>query len=545
MAKMRKFGCFVVLMLAQLSMLLLPSTGSTQLNDGVRITIYDLVSQGKAVAFTTPQVEWLGAYSANTRVNDINNDTIDDFLIGGDAMRIFFGHTGQWSNHSVFDADATIISGLSPGLSNQISNPVGAGDLNNDGFPDVLLASFWGPVNRDPLAKAFLFFGGNSTAWTIDTPVSDADAIFIAEAEGNFLGHGMDGVGDVNADGYDDFVITSEFNDQAHDGAGKAYLVLGRATTAWNISTNIGEAASASFLGTEVDGWFGMNAAGVGDVNNDGFDDFLLGGATHSTERLRENYLVFGRPTPRWQKDVPKTDVVNVTFRFKTEDQLGGAAGRFMSGVGDVNGDSLDDFIVGAYKDDEGGTDTGQSFLFLGRSQDHWPPSPALVDAADYANASFIGETVNERAGYSVSGAGDINADGYDDILIGASNAQSEVEGKAYVIFGRATNQWTMDQSLSKADLIVAGGQDIGVGNRFATDVSGIGDINDDGYADFSISASWVEYRRGMIFVVFGGSAWAPTVPTETTTTQSSPAWTLVIMMLSLAALVFRRGMNP
>ena len=78
MAKKVKIGCFVILMLAQLSMLLLPSTGSTQLNEGPRITIDDLVSQGKAITFTTPQVEWLGAYSANTRVGDINNDTIDD-----------------------------------------------------------------------------------------------------------------------------------------------------------------------------------------------------------------------------------------------------------------------------------------------------------------------------------------------------------------------------------------------------------------------------------------------------------------------------------
>ena len=274
--------CFIILMAFQFIMLPLTISGLTQMNNGISITINSMISQGTAVAFSTDQIEWLGAYSSNTRVTDINNDAIDDLFIGGNKMRIFFGHAGEWSNHTVDEADATLINDES---GNQIGNQVGVGDVNNDGFPDVLMASAWTPVNPTAFlserSKAYLFFGGDPNDWLVDTPISNADVTFIAEANGDFMGHGMDGVGDVNQDGYDDFVITSEFNDQAYTDAGKAYLVLGRATTAWNTSINIAEAASASFLGTETNGWLGSNAAGVGDVNNDGFDDFLISGAKY------------------------------------------------------------------------------------------------------------------------------------------------------------------------------------------------------------------------------------------------------------------------
>ncbi len=407
------------------------------------------------------------------------------------------------------------------------------------------MASAWNPIYPYP-PKVYLLFGGNSSDWTVDRPVTDADVTFTAEDDGDYMGHGLDGVGDVNNDGYDDFVITSEFNSQSYSAAGKAYLILGRETNAWNTTVDISEAASASFLGSEAGGWLGMNAAGVGDVNNDGFDDFLLGGATQSTFKIRENYLIFGRPTQRWHKDVPKNEAINLTFRFKTEDQLLGAAGRFMSGLGDVNNDSLDDFIVGAYGDDEGGINSGQSFLYLGRSSNHWPSSHLLVNASDYANASFLGESANDCSGYSVSGVGDINVDGYDDILIGASYGQVTNEGKAYVIFGRAANHWVMDQSLSLANLTILGGEFTGTNSRFATDVSGVGDINDDGYADFSISAPWVNNRNGMIFVILGNSSWVSTIAPDTTTTSTTsptdaPSWTSLIVLICLTALVGKK----
>ncbi|MFX0053041.1 MAG: integrin alpha [Candidatus Hermodarchaeota archaeon] len=530
--------CFVILMVIPSSLLLYPSTGVIQSNEGIGIRISDILSQGRGVIITTNRVEYLGVKHAGAHAIDINNDAIDDLLIGGNEMHIFFGHTGVWSNHTVEEADATIINNAS---TTKISNPVGVGDVNKDGFPDVIMASFWdisnGDIETNTAAKAYLFFGGNNSDWTVGTPVTSADATFNAEKVGDYMGHGLDGVGDCNNDGYDDIVITSEFNDQAGNDAGKAYLILGRPSNDWNRTTNITEAASGSFLGSTIGSKLGVCAAGVGDVNNDGFDDFLLS-ANKSPGRII--YLIFGRSLDKWHKNVPIEDVANITILISTEDDHGGAAGRYMSGLGDVNKDGLDDFAFGAYKDNEGGTQAGQVFVFFGRKATQWPSTPTTVYASDYANASFIGESINDNAGFSVSGAGDINGDGHDDILIGAANGDANVKGKAYVIFGPA-NTWNMDQSLSQADLIFTGDYlyyDLtGSNSFFAFDVSGIGDINNDNYADFYISAPYVNYRRGIILVIFGGTSWIPS--------KTTPMTTPIILLLALAVvLLFRERID-
>jgi hypothetical protein len=548
MKKKISVSCIVILMMLPSSLLLYPSTGLILSNEGIDIRISDILSQGKGIIITTTRAEWLGAKLSGAHAIDINNDAIDDLFIGGDEMRIFFGHTGDWSNHTVEEADATIINNAS---TIQISNPVGVGDVNNDSFPDVIMASAWdlskGDINRSFIAKAYLFFGGNSSDWTVGTPVGNADATFNAEKVGDYLGHGMDGVGDCNDDGYDDIIITSEFNDQTGTSAGKAYLILGRPSNSWDKVANISDAASASFLGNSNMKWLGVTAVGVGDCNNDGFDDFLL---PANKDPGRIIYLIFGRSTDKWQKNVPIEDAANITFLISTEYDHGGYAGRYMSGLGDVNKDGLDDFAFGACRDNEGGTQAGQVFVFFGRNATQWPSTPTTVYASDYANASFIGESSNDMAGFSVSEAGDINGDGHDDILIGAANGYANVKGKVHVIFGPA-NRWVMDQSLSQANLTFTGDYPYdltGPTSFFAFDVSGIGDINNDSYADFSISAPFVNGRKGIIFVIFGGTSWIPSIPPDTTTTTTStttskpiPAWTALIVLVSLGIIGFRK----
>ena len=243
MKKQISVNCFVILIVVPSSLLLYPSTGLIQSYEGIDISISDILSPSKGIIITTTLTEWLGVKQAGAHAIDINNDDIDDLFIGGDEMRIFFGHTGVWSNHTVEEADATIIDSAS---TMQISNPVGVGDVNKDGFTDVLMASFaeiiGDSVNTYTMAQAFLFFGGNNGRWTVGTSVGNANVTFFAEAVGDYLGHGIDGVGDCNNDGYDDIVITSEFNDQAGSNAGKAYLILGRPSNGWNKTTNITEA---------------------------------------------------------------------------------------------------------------------------------------------------------------------------------------------------------------------------------------------------------------------------------------------------------------
>ncbi|MFW9777827.1 MAG: VCBS repeat-containing protein [Candidatus Heimdallarchaeota archaeon] len=499
-------------------------------------------SHGQGIAFTTNNSEWLGAYSANTRVNDINNDGIDDLVIGGNQLRIFFGHSGAWTNHSVYDADVVI----DLAVTNQLSNPVGVGDVNNDGFLDFLTAAYWG--GDDPNDTVHLILGRSTSNWGISQTITEANAEFVGRG---FLGHGMDGVGDINQDGYDDFVITSEWQD-------KAYLVFGRPTGQWKKTSPIDQVANASFIGAVEDEGevLGANAAGIGDVNDDGYNDFIIARFPFIREgtregSIRESIVIFGRPAQNWQMNANISTVANFTLRFPSEHWLPNLfMGRWMAGAGDVNNDNIDDFIIGAYYDDHTNTNTGQAFLLLGRSTDQWPAASSVVSVSDYASASFIGTSRNEYAGYSVSGAGDINNDGYDDLLIGANFGQDpDSIGKAYAVFGRPTAQWVEDQSLTEADLTIAGGLisnacppdyancwDYGMTNgRFATTVTSVGDINNDGFDDFTISASWVNEAKGEIYLIFGADSYSDL--TTTTTVASTPGYEIALAF-SLAIII-------
>jgi hypothetical protein len=173
-----------------------------------------------------------------------------------------------------------------------------------------------------------------------------------------------------------------------------------------------------------------------------------------------------------------------------------------VAGDTDVNGDGLSDMLLGASYNDQGGLDAGKAYLILGRSAGDWGIDFHLTGA----DASFVGEDLMGQAGRRVSGAGDINADGYDDFLIGAPQTYryNEEEGSAYLLFGRPSADWGLNFPLSQADIIYRG-----EGERFHAgfDVAPAYDINGDGIDDFLIG-SWAGNNNGrqsgLSYIFFG-----------------------------------------
>jgi hypothetical protein len=108
----------------------------------------------------------------------------------------------------------------------------------------------------------------------MDTDLSDADASFIGEASGDESGFAISGVGDVNDDGYDDFIIGAYGNDDGDDNAGQTYLILGK-SSGWSMDTDLSD-ADASFIGVDNQDSSGVSVSGAGDVNGDGYDDFII-----------------------------------------------------------------------------------------------------------------------------------------------------------------------------------------------------------------------------------------------------------------------------
>jgi hypothetical protein len=424
-----------------------------------------------------------------------------------------------------------------------------AGDVNGDGYDDFLIGAWGSDEGGTDAGQTYLILG-RPQGWRQQIDLSKADASFIGENPFDESGKTIAYAGDVNRDGFDDFLIGAPGNDKGGDKAGQVYLILGRAR-GWRLGTSLAQ-ASASFVGETPHDRAGSALSYAGDVNGDGYDDFLIGawGNNAVAEDAGQIYLMFGKPqdwrmyTPLAHADASLVgehgrdeagkalsyagdvngdgydDFLIGAPSYSAEKEFAGkaylvfgrpdgwgwrmsladavsfvgegtndAAGSWLNYAGDVNGDGYSDFIVGAWSNDEGGANAGQAYLFLGKSTG-WNKESSL----SAASASFIGEHAGDAAGLSASYAGDVNGDGYDDFLIGAWGSQSgkDDQGQSYLILGKPDG-WAMDTPLSFADLAFVGQE---AGDAAGKAVSFAGDVNGDGYDDFLIGA-WKADRGG------------------------------------------------
>ncbi|MCK5738695.1 FG-GAP repeat protein, partial [bacterium] len=177
--------------------------------------------------------------------------------------------------------------------------------------------------------------------------------------------------------------------------------------------------------------------------------------------------------------------------------------------AGDVNGDGLDDFLVGTFHNRTRGPDSGAAYLILGRASGNWGDGISLNNA----DARFLGRTWYDAVGYFLGGGGDLNGDGLDDMLIGAPAGNDNVAenpGEVFIVLGRSSANWGDNFCLkNNADGSWLGenGQDLaGISAAF------IGDVNADGFDDFICGAAYNDYKTtdgGKVYLILGRSAWS------------------------------------
>ncbi len=344
----------------------------------------------------------------------------------------------------------------------------GVGDVNGDGFDDVIVGAPFTDHAGENSGSVYIVFGRPRGQLVVS--LSDLDGTNGFRVDGGGISWHASAAGDVNADGFDDVIL------------GGRVVLFGRGSgfpAAMNVST--------------IDGtngfWLagGSSGSGAGDVNGDGVDDVVVGAP--DSEKA---YLLYGR-SGAYGPTIDLT-TLDATRGVRLDGVAGEDTGRAVSGAGDIDDDGLDDVIVGAPLADVGSTDTGSTYVVFGRSS---LPGTLALSALD-GNSGFRldGASWDDRAGSAVSGAGDVNADGFDDVVIGGSRA-------GYVVLGRGG---LFPAMLALSALDGANGFRLGgpsLGGHIAQPVSDAGDLNGDGFDDVIIGAP----EANSSFVVLGRGA--------------------------------------
>lgn len=456
-------------------------------------------------AFTTPEVILEGNQIdaqfglGSLGSGDFNNDGYVDVAVG----------SYYYDNTLVNDGAALVYYGTSTGIPTDPSwitygpnngiaygYSMAVGDFNNDSYDDLAVGAYLYTVDQSSEGAVFIYYGSGSG-------LSDTyDVILDMDVASSKFGYSLSSAGDVNNDGYEDLLV------------GSIWYPIGGAVFLYYGSADGLSGTPFGIFATETSTNYATSIAGGLDINGDNYDDIIVGAKSYASS-LGAFIVYYG------SVDGPITNSGYIIGR----DLNWGGLGYKVASAGDVNNDGYDDVLVTAPSLSVGATNNGEVYLYLGT---------ASGISTSYVWSFSVAQDAMNLGRYALSGVGDTNGDGYDDILIGSDMYDGTVaySGKAWLFKGNSsgvlssTPNWSVEGTSSYL---------------LGTSSIGAGDIDNDGFDDFMIGASnYVngESGEGGVFIYYGDGILIPSVSlsTSASTISENLENSIVTATLSLAA---------
>ncbi len=436
------------------------------------------------------------------RAGDLNGDGLDDLLIGGSAYFsgsgaafVLYGQPGGFSGPvnliSLMPATQGFVITGSSVFDQTGASAAGVGDVNGDGRDDLLIGL---PGSNSASGAAVVIFGQTSNIsgpLTTSTLTSGQGARFDSGSVGAFAGYQVAPLGDINGDNAADFIIGAT---ERGSGAGGAYIVYGGGSSMNPFGGLTLETMPVS-RGFRVEGnSAGASTGGIGDFNDDGIDDFAVGGNGSV-------FVVYGHAGTS-----PNVALGGITptqgFRIDGGLNWQLASHQYMlASAGDINHDGIDDLIVGAV----GANTNGAAYVIYGKLGGYVGSLnlTTLTTAQGFAisgGASFF------RAGIAVAGVGDVNGDHIDDIAVGSLGVSTTQPGTVSVIYGMAGTRGAVAlNSLTDAEGFTVNGPSSYSFGTTGFGLAAAGDVNQDGFADIILGAPGATTAdAGAAYVIYG-----------------------------------------
>jgi len=457
---------------------------------------------------------------------DVNGDGYTDVIIGAyladptgglDAGEtyIIYGWVGMEGIQSIdLNGESLIVTRIYGDDPYDYSGRgVSSGDVNGDGYTDVIIGAYLAdPFGRSNAGETYVIYGsaGMESIPDIDLEETPSNVTRICgKNPGDHSGRDVSS-GDINGDGFSDVIIGARYADPfGRSNAGETYVIYGSANIEdiQSIDLNFPASYTLTYISGEFGNSFSGGSVSNGDINGDGYSDIILG-ATHAHVDAGVTYIVYGSVLIESISIIDLDGTLSSVTRIYGDDPYDYSSGSHSSG--DINGDGYADVIIGApFADPLGRSDAGETYIIYGSAG---MESETIIDLdGTPSNVTRIyGDDADDNSGIGLS-SGDINGDGYADVIIGAPLADPTGRlgaGETYIIYGSAgiDSETIIDLDGTPSNVTRIYGDD-------ADDNSGIGlssgDFNGDGYTDVFIGACQADpgggHNAGETYIIYGG----------------------------------------